>query len=70
MKLKIEVERCVGHGMCARAAPKLIRLNEDGYNTTPSIDVASDQEVFAERAVKACPEGIISLVHGGKSTRD
>lgn len=67
MKLRVEVERCVGHAMCARAAPGLIVLNDDGFNTTPSIDVAADQEMFAERAVKACPEGIISLIRDGET---
>jgi ferredoxin len=32
MRVKIDGEHCTGHGRCAKYAPNVYRLDDDGYN--------------------------------------
>jgi len=61
MKLKIDVTKCQGHARCAAVAPHLHKLNSDGYNDTPVIDVPAGEEQIAIRSANACPEAVITV---------
>jgi ferredoxin len=61
MKVHVRIEACCGHARCAVVAPDLFVLNEVGYLDTPEIDVPDGEEGLAKRAVRACPEGCLSI---------
>tara|TARA_B100000949_G_scaffold51698_1_gene45337 strand:- start:2658 stop:2855 length:198 start_codon:yes stop_codon:yes gene_type:complete len=61
MKIKAKIENCAGHARCAAVAPELFELNDEGYFETAEINVPSGQEALAKRAVRACPERILSI---------
>ena len=61
MKIKAKTESCAGHARCAAVAPELFELNDEGYLETPEINVPAGLEALARRAVRACPERILSI---------
>jgi len=60
MRIKADIANCVGHARCCAVAPALFVLDEEGYLRTSLIDVPEGQEALAERAIRACPEGILT----------
>jgi ferredoxin len=66
MRVKIDGEHCTGHGRCAKYAPNVFKLDDDGYNATRGgeIDVPAGEEENAKRGMKSCPEQAITLVEG------
>ncbi len=51
----------MGNARCAAAAPELFELNDDGYVSTPMIDVPKSHEYAAQVAAGSCPERIIFI---------
>lgn len=66
MRVNIDGEHCTGHGRCAKYAPNVYRLDDDGYNADrgSEIDVPPGEEENAKRGMKSCPEQAITLVEG------
>ncbi|PHX98287.1 MAG: ferredoxin [Rhodospirillaceae bacterium] len=64
MRVKIDGEHCTGHGRCAKYAPNVFILDDDGYNADRGneIDVPEGEEENAKRGMKSCPERAITLV--------
>ena len=64
MRVKIDGEHCTGHGRCAKYAPNVFILDDDGYNADSGneIDVPAGEEENAKRGMKSCPERAITLV--------
>ena len=64
MRVKIDGEHCTGHGRCAKYAPNVFILDDDGYNADRGheIDVPEGEEESAKRGMKSCPERAITLV--------
>jgi ferredoxin len=64
MRMKIDGENCTGHGRCAKYAPNVFRLDDDGYNADRGreIEVPAGEEDNAIKGMKSCPEKAISLV--------
>jgi ferredoxin len=64
MRMRIDGENCSGHGRCAKYAPDVYRLDDDGYNADrgSEIDVPAGQEKTAILGMKSCPERAITLV--------
>ena len=64
MRVKIDGEHCTGHGRCAKYAPNVFILDDDGYNADRGneIDLPAGEEENAKRGMKSCPERAITLV--------
>lgn len=64
MRVKIDGEHCTGHGRCAKYAPNVFTLDDDGYNVDRGsvIEVPAGEEENARRGMKSCPEQAIVLV--------
>ena len=57
MKVRIESERCFGHGRCFDVAPRLCDDDGEGYGKVKGGGLVGPEEVDqAERAVRRCPE--------------
>ena len=63
MKVRIDDQRCTGHGRCYSVAPELFEANdEDGYGLVIGDGtVTEDQRPIATKAVNNCPERAVIL---------
>jgi ferredoxin len=61
MKVKVDIENCVGHARCAAVAPDVFVLDDDGFNVTPEQEVDPSLEEQARRGARACPERVITI---------
>lgn len=60
-RLKVDWSRCVGHGLCARLAPELIKLDGDGYPEFLDAPVPFWLTREAGQAVDMCPALALTL---------
>lgn len=62
MKLRIDSERCQGHGRCYDLAPDLFGEDDEGYGQVlGDAAVPEDREHDARLAVANCPESAIEI---------
>jgi ferredoxin len=64
VRIRVDKERCMGHGRCWTVAPELLTYDEEGFVALPEdgMNVSPDQLAAAEEAVSSCPEEALSLV--------
>lgn len=66
MRLRIDSERCQGHGRCYDLAPDLFGEDEEGFGQVIGDGpVPGERERDARLAVANCPEQAIELVQEG-----
>jgi ferredoxin len=66
MKVRIDPERCQGHGRCYDLAPGLFGEDDEGYGKVPgdgTVPPGGEQE--ARLAALNCPEHAIELLEEG-----
>jgi ferredoxin len=62
VKLRIDSERCQGHGRCYDLVPELFGEDDEGYGTVLGTGVVPpDKAQEARKAVANCPERAINL---------
>ena len=63
MRVRIDPDRCQGHGRCYDLAPDLFAEDEDGYGTVIGDGpVPAGREDDARLAVANCPEQAIDVL--------
>ncbi|MGH9026930.1 MAG: ferredoxin [Acidimicrobiia bacterium] len=62
MRIRIDTDRCSGHGRCYDLAPDLFTDDEYGYGRVIADEVLPHQTAQAQTAVDCCPERAIELV--------
>jgi len=64
--LRIDEDRCMGHGLCYASAPELLNEGEDGFVAQRGMDTEVPEELEVEAALVegVCPEGAITLLDG------
>jgi ferredoxin len=63
VRVRIESERCHGHGRCYDLAPDLFVEDDEGFGKVLGDGtVPPDKEQHARRAVSNCPERAIDLL--------
>lgn len=62
MKIKIDNERCTGHGRCYALAPEVFEPDDEGHSIVIAEEVPSEYESKARLGVENCPEQAISIV--------
>ncbi|MDC9005765.1 ferredoxin [Mycobacterium marinum] len=60
MKVRVDDQRCRGHGMCLTLCPEVFSLTDDGYAVAIASDVPMELEVAVREAIQCCPEQAIS----------
>jgi ferredoxin len=58
---QVDPSLCEGHGQCLIAAPGLFDADEDGYSHVAIDPLSDDLRDSAERAMRACPAGAITI---------
>ncbi|MGH8961643.1 MAG: ferredoxin [Jatrophihabitantaceae bacterium] len=62
MKVTIDASRCEARGYCAKFAPQVFDLDDDGYGrVVVAGELSSEQLADARSAVDACPEQAVAL---------
>jgi ferredoxin len=63
MKVSVDADRCMGHGMCARLVPAVFSVNEDsGFNEMGDFELDHARRAEALRGAAACPEHAIKVL--------
>jgi ferredoxin len=64
MQVKIDAVLCSGHGRCAKFAPEVYKLDDNGYNQDrgKTLPVPTSQETLARKGAKFCPEQAIKIL--------
>jgi ferredoxin len=60
MKVKVDEDRCRGHGMCLTLCPDVFQMTDDGYSVADPSEVPAGLETAAKDAIDNCPEQAIS----------
>jgi ferredoxin len=61
MKIRVDPEKCVGHGRCYELAPELFEEDERGHCRIPNPNVQADLEDQARLGADNCPEDAIEV---------
>lgn len=56
MRIKIDRQRCTGHGRCYALAPEVIDADDDGYGVTRHEVVADEVQDAARQGARNWPE--------------
>jgi ferredoxin len=64
VKLRIDTDRCTGHGRCYDVAPELFTHDEEGYGQVVVDEPSEDQLAAARAALNSCPERAVILEEG------
>lgn len=62
MRVRVDREKCTGHGRCYVLAPEVFEADDEGYCVIPSEQVSTDLSDTARRAALNCPEDAIDLI--------
>lgn len=58
-KPKIDVDKCIGCGLCPSIAASTFKMNDDGVKAGV-LDVVGDDETTIQMAIDSCPTQAIS----------
>jgi ferredoxin len=63
MKVRVDPDKCMGHGMCAALVPSVFSVEEDsGMNAMGEFEIAPERVAEIRRGVSACPERAIAVI--------
>jgi ferredoxin len=62
VKVRVDADRCQGHGRCAALAPEVYRLDELGFAVGGTTEVEPGCEEQARLGAQSCPERAIQVV--------
>jgi ferredoxin len=62
MRIKIDDDRCTGHGRCYALAPEVFEPDDEGHSIVLHVEVPPELEAKARLGVDNCPEQAISIV--------
>lgn len=62
MKVRVDPERCVGHGRCYEIAPDVFGDDERGHCVVLAASVPAEHRAAARKAEANCPEQAIQVV--------
>lgn len=63
MLIRVDGERCDGHGLCQALAGRVYQIDEDtGVNEMGEFEIADTLRDEARRGAAACPERAIDVV--------
>ncbi|MDR1516285.1 MAG: ferredoxin [Synergistaceae bacterium] len=61
MRLNLNVETCIGCGVCSQVCPDVFFLDEDaGRAVISNAELADSEENLVREAIDACPIGCIN----------
>lgn len=64
MRVRLDTERCQGHGQCVMSAPETFSFDDQGFAVLGDGEVPAGLETQVLAAVDRCPERAISADKG------
>ena len=61
MKVRLDRDRCRGHGRCYVLAPGVFEPDDDGYGFPTGEDVPAELREAARKGAGNCPEDAITI---------
>lgn len=61
MKVRLDRDRCQGHGRCYVLASAVFESDDDGYGLVVSVDIPVELHDAARKGAGNCPEDAITL---------
>ncbi|MEV0526266.1 ferredoxin [Streptomyces sp. NPDC050439] len=61
MRVTVDMERCVGAGMCALTAPSVFTQDDDGFSEVLPGREDGGGDPLVREAVRACPVRAVSV---------
>ncbi len=61
MRVRVDSEKCTGHGRCYVLAPDVFEADDEGYCMIPRDQVTPEQADAARRGALNCPEDAIEI---------
>jgi ketosteroid isomerase-like protein/ferredoxin len=62
VRVRVDRERCLGHGLCEAFAGDIYQITDMGFNEMGEFEVAEGLRGAAKRGASACPERAITLL--------
>jgi ferredoxin len=62
MKVRIDPDKCTGHGQCAANAPEVFELDEMGFAIPIVTAIDPQSEDQARLGAAACPERAVEIL--------
>ncbi|MGV0724061.1 ferredoxin [Mycolicibacterium elephantis] len=60
MMVKVDLNRCHGHGLCLIHAPEIFDMNDEGRSYVKAACIDGELAEQVRRAVENCPEQALS----------
>ena len=60
MRVRVDPDRCEGHGKCEAAAPEVFRVGDDDLSRVLVDEVPEELTAAVERAIRVCPRQAIA----------
>ncbi|QZA06961.1 ferredoxin [Mycolicibacter heraklionensis] len=61
MKVLVDQDRCVGHGICEMKAPDVFAIGDDGVSYVLVDEISDDHRDAVADAVASCPSQALRL---------
>ena len=62
MKIRVDLDRCIGSGSCEMLAPDVFEVSDEGLCQVLVAEAGSEPESTVHRAIESCPTRAISVV--------
>jgi ferredoxin len=60
VRVRVDEDRCAGHGMCLTLCPEVFDMTDDGWAIASDDEVPAEYEGAVHEAIENCPEHAIS----------
>ncbi len=64
VRVRVDLEKCVGHGRCYVLAPEVFEEDERGYSVISREELPPELESRAALGAENCPEHAITIEKG------
>ncbi|MBJ22749.1 MAG: ferredoxin [bacterium] len=61
MRIRVDREKCTGHGRCYTLAPQVYQPDDEGSCIIPNEQVSAERSEVARRGALNCPEDAIEI---------
>jgi len=64
VRVRVDRDRCTGHGRCYALAPEVYEPDDEGFCVIAQqdVDVAKQYEAVARRGARNCPEDALEVL--------
>jgi ferredoxin len=68
MKVRVDRDRCAGHGVCAATVPGVFAFNDDGSAIVTDREIPDQLADLVRESASQCPQRAITVEADGEPT--